>query len=323
MSGGLDSALAIRLLQEQGVQVIGVSCTHPFHPRPGPGEPSWAERSAQELGIELIQPDVTREMLEALKNPPHGFGRHLNPCIDCRLLYIRQGAKVMERRGARFIITGEVLGQRPMSQRRDAINIIDRDSGLSGLILRPLSAKLLAPTVPEEEGWVDRDRLLALKGRSRKPQMELARELGLTQYSSPAGGCLLTMEDFARKTADLLGHGDPGPDDVELLKLGRHFRLSTRAKLVLGKNREENQRLVDMAGPEDALIMTAHAPGPLGVLRGSPGEDELETACAIMGRYVRGAKGPVAFSVSRRRGEGAGRVEAAPMGKDDVKRYMV
>jgi len=324
VSGGLDSALAMRLVQEQGIEVIGISCRHPFHNAPPPGELSFPERAAKELGIELVRPDVTDTLLAILKDPPHGFGRYLNPCIDCRIIYLQEGAKLMEERGASFLITGEVLGQRPMSQRRDAMNAIDRDSGLRGLVLRPLCARLLNPTIAEEKGWVDRDKLLGVSGRGRKEQIALADRFGLTEYSSPAGGCLLTMEDFARKMEDLIQHSEElSRDDVELIKAGRHFRLSLQARLVVGKNDPDNHRILSLVKDNDLVIMARDVPGPVGLVRGEVSDSELDRACAIVGRYVKRISGPINFIVKRGHQDSEQSIEAAPLGRTKVDDFRI
>jgi tRNA-specific 2-thiouridylase len=324
VSGGLDSSLAAALMIGQGIKVIGLSCKHPFHGAVPEGAVPPPERIAAELGIELIRPDVTDTMLAMLKTPPHGYGRHLNPCIDCRIMYLKEGAKLMEQRGARFLVTGEVLGQRPMSQRRDALDIIDRDSGLRGLVLRPLSARLLRPTVPEEKGWVDRARLLNVSGRSRARQLALARELNVTGFSAPAGGCLLTMEDFARKVQDLLNHTDvPAREDIEVLKIGRHFRLSDAAILVMGKDDRENNLVRERARGHDLIIVPIDVPGPLAVIRGAAGQEEIELACALTGRYIKRATGPVRYTVTTAAGEARGEVEAAAMSPDRVEELRI
>lgn len=322
ISGGLDSALAVRVIQEQGIEVIGLSCRHPFHPRAPEGEVSRPERVARELGIELVRPDVTDKMLELLKNPPHGYGRHLNPCIDCRIIYLDQGALLMAERDARFLITGEVLGQRPMSQRRDAMNIIDRDSSLRGLVLRPLCARLLKPTIPEEKGWVSRERLLDISGRSRKPQYELAESYGLHEFGSPGGGCLLTMEGFANKVRDLFKFEERlKREDVELLKVGRHFRLSPKTRLVVGKDDHDNRALESIAGDGDVVIRTVDLPGPLGLLRGEISAEMVATACALVGRYVSRAQGAVRFSVTQ--GGQQREMEILPLGRAEVEPYRL
>jgi hypothetical protein len=324
LSGGLDSCLAVRVVQEQGVEVIGLSCKHPFHARPPGGEKPYPERVAEELGIELVRPDVTDKMLAMVKNPPHGYGKHLNPCIDCRIIYLKEGASLMTEHGAKLLITGEVLGQRPMSQRRDAMDIIDRDSGLRGLILRPLCARLMKPTIAEEKGWVDRDRLHDISGRSRKKQMELAKKFELETFSSPGGGCLLTMEDFARKMQDLMkSRDDFDGNDVDLLKSGRHFRLSPDVKLVVGKNDSDNKRIAGLARSGDLVITSVDAPGPLGLLRGEAGEEKIKSACAIIGRYVSRAKGPVKFLIKAASGEEKATHEVAPFDRGAVEDYRI
>jgi len=324
ISGGLDSALAVRVIQEQDIEVIGLSCKHPFHADPPSGEKPYPERVAHELGIKLVRPDVTDEMLAMVKNPPHGYGKHLNPCIDCRIIYLKEGASLMMEHGAKFLVTGEVLGQRPMSQRRDAMDIIDRDSELRGLILRPLCAKLLKPAIPEEEGWVDRDMLLDISGRSRKKQMELAKRFELEQFSSPGGGCLLTMEDFARKMEDLIKNRDDlDRNDVDLLKSGRHFRLSPDAKLVVGKNDSDNKRIAGLARSGDLVITSVDVPGPLGLLRGEGDEEKIKSACGIIGRYIGRAKGSVKFSIKAASGEQKATVEVAPFDRNALEDYRI
>jgi hypothetical protein len=324
LSGGLDSSLAVSLIQDQGIRVIGLSCKHPFHAAAPEGSVPAPERIAAELGIELVRPDVTAAMLAMLKDPPHGFGKHLNPCIDCRIMYLKEGARLMEERGARFLFTGEVLGQRPMSQRRDALDIIDRDSGLRGLVLRPLSARLLRPTIPEEKGWVDRARLLNISGRSRARQLALAKEKEITGFSAPAGGCLLTMEDFARKVADVLRHAESlEKGDIEILKLGRHFRLTDHAILVVGKDDQENMALTKIARRDDLCIVPVSVPGPFGLLRGQVMTETMELACAIMGRYIKRATGPVRYSVTTSAGEARGGIEVGALMPAEVESYRI
>ncbi len=191
----------------------------------------------------------------------------------------------MKKVGASFLITGEVLGERPMSQRRDALRIIERDSKLEGLILRPLSAKLLEATIPEKEGWMDRERLLAIKGRSRKPQMQLADQFGLTEYPCPAGGCLLTDPGFASRLKDLFEHSEADLNDVQLLKLGRHFRLSPRTKLIVGRDEGENAKLLTLARPGDFCFQVADFPGPITIARGELNSESISEACALTARY--------------------------------------
>jgi tRNA U34 2-thiouridine synthase MnmA/TrmU len=324
LSGGLDSTLAIRVVQEQGIAVVAINFSTAFCTCTPKGQGcSSSRRAADQLGVELQVQVLTDEYYQLLKDPPHGFGRALNPCIDCRILKLKKSAKLMRERGASFLITGEVLGQRPMSQRRDALRIIDRDSGLEGLILRPLSAQHLPPTVPEREGWVDRGKLLAISGRSRKVQMELAEHFGIHDYPCPAGGCLLTEPEFARKLKDLMTwKPDFATHDVTLLKVGRHFRLPHGSRLLVGKNERENQRLQALARESEILLDTEGVPGPLALLQNDGGEEDLRLAAAIMARYVKAA-GPIRFRVSRGP-EGPGReLLAEALAPEAVDRYRI
>lgn len=323
MSGGLDSSLAVKLMLEQGIEVIGIYCRHPFHSAAPPGVATHAERAALELGVELVMPDVTEAMLELVRDPPHGHGKHLNPCMDCRILYLEEAKKLMDERGASFLFTGEVLGQRPMSQRRDAMNAIDRDSSLRGLVVRPLCGKNLSPTIAEEKGWIGRDKLLGITGRGRNEQMALAKKFGLKEYAAPAGGCLLTMEGFAKKTRDLLEHGGKlRKGDVELLKLGRHFRLSDSAKLVVGRDKRDNQALLEAAEDGDTIIRSHKLPGPVSLIRGEAGDSVFRLALSITASYVKGGGSGVEFQVSRS-GPARQEVSAPPLDRFKIEEYRI
>ena len=216
ISGGLDSVLAARVVMEQGFEVVGLYFTTAFSKSFGKEQGTPAARVSKAIGMELRVMDLGQEYIDLIRNPKHGYGKNINPCIDCKIFMLSKARAVMDELGAPFIITGEVLGQRPMSQRLDTLNVIERDSGLKGLILRPLSAKLLLPTKAELEGIINRERLLDISGRSRNPQLKLAEKYGITGYSTPAGGCLLTDENFADKLRDLFAHDLPeqlGVDD--------------------------------------------------------------------------------------------------------------
>ncbi len=267
LSGGLDSILAVRLVQEQGIEIHAINfltifctCTHK-------GCQHAATQAAKQLNIPLKVLNITEEYLEIIKKPKHGYGSNMNPCIDCRIFTFGMAKKYMEEIGASFIITGEVLGERPMSQRRDAILLIEKEVGLKGRILRPLSAKLFDPTLAEKEGIVDREKLLEISGRSRKPQIELAKNFNINDYPCPAGGCLLTDPGFAKRIRDLLDHNELILDNVRLLKFGRHFRLSEEAKLVVGRDEGENGELEKLAMPNDLLFKLADRQGPVSILR--------------------------------------------------------
>ena len=225
LSGGLDSTLAVRLILDQGIEVQALSFVTPFCTcnRKGRCE---AKKVAVEFGIPIRTVALTEEFFPLLRNPKHGYGRGMNPCLDCRILMFSLAKENLEEMGAEFVLTGEVLGQRPMSQHLRAMRIIDRESGLEGRVLRPLSAHLLPPTMPERQGIVQREKLLGIRGRSRREQMALARGYGIADYPCPAGGCRLTEPGFARRMRDLVAHRmDFDLNDVSLLKVGRHFRL--------------------------------------------------------------------------------------------------
>lgn len=289
-SGGLDSMLAIRLMQIQGIAVHALHLTSPFFgvtPDTDSGKYD-ARRAAALIDVPLTILPLGEEYLEMLRNPRHGYGKAINPCIDCHAYFLQQAKELMHSTGADFVITGEVLGQRPMSQRRDALRVVERDCGLGGLLLRPLSARLLPPTLPEQQGWVDRDRLPAIKGRSRKEQLRLAAELGVTDYPNPAGGCLLTEISYASKVRDLFVHSSRlDPRDFKLLRLGRHFRLDAGTKLVVGRDQDENALLLASSKDGDTAFRWDQGGSPLGLLLGEATASALQTAGKILLRYTR------------------------------------
>lgn len=298
LSGGLDSQLALRICLSQGIEVLAVhfrtifcTCT----PK-GCGK-SRASKVSEELGIPYIEINNTRDFLEVIKDPPHGYGSGMNPCIDCRILMFKKARQYMEETGAKFIITGEVLGQRPMSQHKSAMELIERESGLKGLIVRPLSARLLKPSIPELNGWIDRDKMLAHSGRSRKIQIELAKGFGMNDYPCAAGGCLLTDKGFAKRIRESFEHGEASLNDVQLLKAGRHFRILNRVKLIVGRDEAENNRIKGLSREGDVLIEPVNTPGPTALLRmDSQGdlEDYLKLAMYICAGYCDG-NGQVVF----------------------------
>jgi len=287
LSGGLDSTLAAKVVMEQGVELEALNFLTVFCTCTNRGETCLASQKAVDsLGIPLRVFNVSEEYLDVVKHPKHGYGSNMNPCIDCRIFMLKKAKAYMEETGASFIVTGEVLGQRPMSQRRDAMRLIEKEAGLEGYIIRPLSAKFLPATIPEKEGCINRENLLGIQGRSRKPQIKLADHYGIRDYPCPAGGCLLTDPQFAKRMKDLMGHKpDFSLNDVHLLKFGRHFRLSPHLKLVVGRNEEDNRKIQTFAQEEDILFKTLHHPGPLSLLRGEPNDIEIEKAASITVRY--------------------------------------
>jgi tRNA U34 2-thiouridine synthase MnmA/TrmU len=281
LSGGLDSTLAANLMKQMGIEIIALSFVTPFCQCSGKGGCGIkAGEVAETLGVELRVESLKEEYLDVLRNPAHGYGKNMNPCIDCRILMFSKARELMEKEEASFVFTGEVLGERPMSQRRDSMRIIEKESNLVGRLLRPLSARLLPPTLVEEEGIVDRTKLLSVSGRSRKPQMKLAKELGVGDYPCPAGGCLLTDPAYARKVRDLVEHEELSMKNVTLLRTGRHYRLSDARKLVVGRNHGENERLESMADKQDVVLSTFPIPGPVALLRNG-GNGSLELSARI------------------------------------------
>lgn len=293
-SGGLDSTLAIRLMQLQGIAVKAIHFTSPFFgisPDSDCGKYD-ARRAAELIGVPLTVQNLGEEYLEMLRNPCHGYGKAINPCIDCHAYFLRKAKDYMISSGADFVITGEVLGQRPKSQRRDALAIVERDGQLQGLLLRPLSAKLLPLTIPEKEGWVNRELLPSIKGRSRKVQMQLAAELGVREYPNPAGGCLLTELSYASKVRDIFDHSAKlKPRDFRLLRIGRHFRLDDATRLIIGRNNTENDLLFESRKEGETAFRWDEGGSPLGLLIGDVSAENLQTAARILLRYTRCEKG--------------------------------
>ncbi|MFH1229959.1 MAG: 7-cyano-7-deazaguanine synthase [Planctomycetota bacterium] len=295
LSGGLDSTLAIKVILEQGIEIEALHFTTVFC-LCGDSENSCglhAKNIADEFNIKIKTINYTSSIIESVKKPRYGYGRNMNPCIDCRINMLHCARQRMEETNASFIITGEVLGQRPMSQHLSALKLIEKDTKLDGLILRPLSAKLLEPTIPEKNKWIDREKLLSISGRSRKEQISMANLFEIKDYPCPAGGCLLTDPSFAIRIKDLLFHNpDFTLNDVLLLKIGRHFRLNKYVKLVVGRNEKENQVISNLARPDDLLFEIAEYPGPVSLIRTSSPtsnkfqNDEIKLSGEITARYA-------------------------------------
>jgi tRNA U34 2-thiouridine synthase MnmA/TrmU len=289
LSGGLDSSLAVRMMLEQGVDVEAVAVKTPFCDFDcGKGCGHRVKEVADELGIKLKTVYFGDDYLRMLKNPKHGYGSGMNPCIDCREMMYKAAKDHMEKIGADFVVTGEVLFQRPMSQNNRALQIIESESGLDGKVLRPLSAKHMPATDAEKQGLVDRDSLGDIKGRSRKGQLALAKHFEIAEPPNAAGGCLLTDPAFSLRIRDLMDHSDglPSLNDVELLKVGRHFRLDGQTKLVVGRNHDENELVKSLAIDGDAVMEASDSVGPTCILRSKLINDELlSSAAAIVLRY--------------------------------------
>jgi len=290
LSGGLDSTLAGKLLLNIGIEVEAVNFVSPFcQCTPKSMGCSAAKRSAEQLGIDVRVFASGEDYLEIIKHPKFGRGSGMNPCLDCRIHVFTRAGEYMREIGADFLATGEVLGQRPMSQRRQAMETIDRESGFEGFILRPLSAQLMPPTIPEQKGLVDRDKLKAIQGRRRQPQMELADEFGIKDYLCAAGGCLLTDKDFSARLRDLLEYEpDCKMSDARLLRHGRHFRLPSEAKVIVGRNESENDAIERSTRIGDVLLTPQIIPGPSVLCRGSSGDDDVMVAAGLLATYTKG-----------------------------------
>ncbi len=287
LSGGLDSALAIYLVKRQGIEVVAVHFTSFFSPLAAEAEESPVRRVARQLNVTLRMLPKGKDFLQLLRNPRYGYGKNLNPCIDCRIYTFIKAKELMEEIGASFMVTGEVVGQRPMSQRRHTIRLIEKRSGCDGLVLRPLSAKLLPPTRAEEAGTIDRELLLDVAGRGRKVQLRLAAALGLSGYSPPAGGCLLTDKRFSSRVRDLLAHTEEvSPADLELLHIGRHLRIRPGLKIVVGRNEAENQRIERLAAI-GSLFTPVDFPGPQILAVGRIAPDEEALIGSVLRRYAK------------------------------------
>ncbi len=287
-SEGLDSLLAGKILAAQGLAVVAVRFITPFFGWQWKGREEEFSAKLKEHGFEGLVIDLTPEYLTMLANPPHGYGSGFNPCIDCKILMLRQAKELLPELGAEIIATGEVVGQRPMSQQRHTLRHIEKETGLVGRILRPLSAKKLPPTIYEEKGWVDREKLLDIAGRGRKIQLHLAKEFGLKEIPSPAGGCLLTDPSLAPRIREFfkLKEGKVSPREAELLVFGRHFVLPGGAWLVIGRHETENRRLQALTGPKDVVLKISQVPGPTGLLLFRHDEETIKEAGAYLKRYA-------------------------------------
>jgi tRNA U34 2-thiouridine synthase MnmA/TrmU len=331
ISGGLDSLLAARVVMEQGVHVEGINfytgfCveghTHAIRKkdrkRPKRNNALW---SAEQLGIKLHIVDIIEEYKDVVINPKHGYGSNLNPCLDCKIFMVNKAREWIDANGFDFILTGEVIGQRPMSQRKDTMPVIARDSGAGERLVRPLCAKNLPPTLPEIEGWLDRDRLYAFNGRSRKPQMALAKQFGFEDYAQPAGGCcFLTDKQYSVKLADLWstrGKREYDLDDIMLLKVGRHLRPRPNFKIIVGREEGENRFLEGYRKRFVHMIPTSHT-GPLVLLDGDISAADIELAARLTARFSQGRDaGRVTIEVNAK-GSDTHSLDVVPLPTDEI-----
>ncbi len=316
-SGGLDSRLAAVVLRRQQIEVEWISFETPFF------SAARARQAARLLKIPLTVRRITRPYLQMLKNPPGGYGKHMNPCLDCHTLMFKLAGELMQANRFDFLFSGEVLGQRPMSQTRPSLRYVEKHSGYAGYILRPLSARKLPPTIPEIDGRIDREQLLGITGRSRKIQIELAREYGITDYPAPAGGCLLTDKRYSERLKDLFTHQQTVRErDLELLKYGRHFRIDSATKIVVGRTEPDNLQLERLYHASADTILQLDIPGPSTLLVASADRQAVLLAAGICAGY---SKAPINQPVNVTVQSPAGRttVRAVPIAPTEVQQFLV
>ena len=325
LSGGLDSILAARLMLEQGIDVAAVNFSAKLCMCgcKKTGE-SPAQSAAKMLNIPLKTIDITDDFIEIVKNPRYGHGANINPCIDCKIYMLKHAKSLMDGMGASFLVTGEVLGERPMSQRKDALNLIEKRADVKGILLRPLTAGNLEPTKPELEGIVAREKLLGIKGRSRKPQMALAEKFGITKYPNPAGGCLLTDPGFAKRVRDAMRHDEFNTENLAILSVGRHFRLPHDARLVVGRDAGENDILLSLARPADTVLKLKDYQGPISVLIGKPDGELIKLAAGVASYHTK-LRDEKSVAVSCWKGGSAEKetIIIKPAGKDEIESLRI
>ena len=291
-SGGLDSTLAIKLIKDQGIEVIALNIDIGFGSTKS--KLDHMQNMCDQVGVELRTLDIRDQYLrEILFNPKYGYGKNFNPCIDCHGNMFKIAKELMEPWGASFLISGEVVGQRPMSQRRDALDLVTGLSETDDILLRPLSAKALPPTLPEREGWVDREKLLGITGRNREVQLKMAEEMGLKDFEKPGGGCLLTDENFSKKLEEFIKYDTLEVEDIALLKCGRHLRLPDGAKLVIGRHKEDNEMIDAAITPKYKKIRLLNAIGPIAAISADASEADRELAAKLTATYGKTKPGEV------------------------------
>ncbi len=331
ISGGLDSLLAAKVIQDQGVYVEGINfytgfCveghTHAIRKKDkNKDKRNNALWVAEQLGIKLHIIDIVEDYKQIVINPKHGYGANLNPCLDCKIFMVKQAHDWMEENDFDFIVTGEVVGQRPKSQRKETMRVVVKESGVANRLLRPLSAKNLAKTYAEEQGYVKREELYDFSGRSRKPQMALAAELGFTDYAQPAGGCcFLTDKSYSNKLADLWQHRGEKIyelDDIMLLKVGRHLRPNERFKMIISREEGENQFLYGYR-KQFISMQTTDVAGPFALIDGAPNEQDLLLAGQLLGRFGQG-KNQEQISIDMRLKDGVNKtIKVAPLSAEAI-----
>lgn len=317
-SGGLDSILSALVLKRQGVDVTWISFETPFF------SADTARKAAEMNHIPIMVKDITPAYMEMMKNPTCGFGKNMNPCMDCHTLMFRQAGRIMEEKGYDFLFSGEVMGQRPMSQNKSALRYVEKNSGFDGYIVRPLSAKALPETLAEKKGLVDREKLLDITGRSRKAQMQLAKDFNVTDYPAPAGGCLLTDKGFSKRLKDLFDHQDTyTKNELHLLKYGRHFRLDAHTKIIVGRTKQDNDSIRAHTNPErDLVLHVDKIPGPLVVMPNGGAKDKVLLAASICAGYSK-AKEDTPVNVNVIAGRNREKVMVLGLPLSSARKFMI
>lgn len=324
MSAGLDSLLAARIISGMGIEVHGLHCTFRFAFGPGRERPQALAEKTSAMGIRLHVADVTDPFMDVLRRPEHGFGSAVNPCIDCHLFMIRRARALMDELGAAFLVTGEVVGQRPMSQNKPTLFHIEKLAGLKRLILRPLSAHVLPVTLPEENGWVDRSRLYGIHGRGRRPQEALAAEFGITEYAQPAGGCILTDPFYAGRVKAFIknrGQESLTPETMLLCRFGRHFWIGNGLWVVIGREEKDNAALENLSAGR-WVFEAEDFTGPTALADTISGPDEAALVASMLARYVNRRTGD-RVRVRASRGDESMRIDASPMDPADLEKWMI
>ena len=321
ISGGLDSILAARLILDEGVDLIGLIFKLPFMSSDAYLETAKQACDKFNIKCRVIDLSDSKPYFKIIEQPKFGYGKNLNPCIDCHSFMLKTAKKVMREEEAEFIVTGDVLGERPMSQMKNTLSLIDKEASVKGLVLRPLSAKLLAETVPEREGRVIREKLFDINGRSRKRQFEMAKRMKIKNYQTPGGGCLLTDSQFCQKVKDLITHKQFNFYNVKLLKAGRHFRLDKFTKLIVGRDEEDNELIEKLRSGASILLKSRDIPGPSAILNKEAAANLQNLAAGILATYTKN-KGPVSVSLSMPEGEII-IIEASPLKKENFRKFKL
>jgi len=317
-SGGLDSMLAGLILRDQGIEVEWVTFETPFF------SSAKARKASDLTGIPLTVKSITSEYLEMLKNPPCGYGKYMNPCLDCHTMMFKLAGEIMIEKGFDFLFSGEVLGQRPMSQTKPSLRYVEKHSGYDGYILRPLSARRLPETIPERQGLVNREQLLDLVGRSRKPQMKLIKNFGIKEYPTPAGGCLLTDKGYSHRLKDFFDHQTTWTEnELCLLKFGRHLRVNENTKIIVGRTHDDNQNILTYHDPNaDTILEVVDSPGPITLVPRGGSKEMLTLAASICVGYSK-APGLAPVEVSVTNAANSQTITVLGIPPKDIQHFMI